>query len=141
VNQRPTDRVRGDDEEAQVADRERVADQREAALDEREAEIEAGIRTQKDARAERTEATRGILADADQRDEQADGRDAVAEKREKDASLLAFMEDAGQYDSAHKARRSSAMDRSASKEDRASSAEDRSELTKDVPPDSDDPDA
>jgi hypothetical protein len=136
VNQRAKDPQRGDDEDAQLAERARVADQREAALDDRE----AGIETRQAERAQRTKVTRGILADAGQRDAQADGRDAVADKREKDASLLSFMRDDDQYDSAHKARRSSAMDRSASRADRASSAEDRTELTKDVPPESDDPD-
>jgi hypothetical protein len=139
VNQRPAHPQRGDDDEGQLADRERAADEREATLDVREAELEAGIKIQQTERAERadrTEAARGILANADQRDERADDRDAVADKREKDASLVSFMEDADDYGSAHKARRSSAVDRSASKEDRASSADDRSELTKEVPPDS-----
>jgi hypothetical protein len=128
VDQRPTGHERGDDGDDHVADRERLADQREAALDDRE----AGIEAREVARAERTEATRSILAGADERDEQADARDSIADKREMDASLHSFLHD-DEYDSGHKARRSSATDRSASKTDRTSSAEDRSELTSDIP--------
>ena len=106
-------------------ERERIMDEREAALDEREtrtAAHEAGINA-------RIDEAKVVRADAERRDDYADARDAVADERERSASLDAFVRPNDQQDAAIKARRASAIDRSEAKSDRSSSAEDRSKLS------------
>jgi hypothetical protein len=70
------------------------------------------------------------LADAAERDDQADARDSVATTRDVAAGLQSFIHDSPEeFDPALKARRSAAVDRSESKNDRAAAASDRFELT------------
>ena len=107
-------------------ERETQADQREARLASREDRVDA----QEAAQADRRHHEERILADAAERDDQADARDSVATKRDTAAGLRSFLNDSPEdFDPALKARRSAAMDRSESKTDRAAAASDRSELT------------
>jgi len=91
-------------------------------------------------RADRTEAAHEILEAADQRDVDADARDAAAEKRENDLDLartLAPRDDVGYGDDGPE-RRNAALDRRSSKADRAASHDDRIQLAEGA--DADDPD-
>jgi hypothetical protein len=111
--------------------RETQADEREARLAEREVRVDAWEVGQ----ADRRHQAQRIMADAAERDDQADARDSVATTRDTAAGLLSFMNDSPEeFDPALKARRSAAMDRSESKTDRAAAAADRSELTDRDPP-------
>lgn len=122
--------VPGDDDEQEIpADREAVLDVREARVDAWEA-----------ARAARKERARHILADAQERDDQAEARDDVAMTRDTAAGLDSFLHDGEQeYGPALKARRSAALDRTDSRADRSSAAADRSKLTQEdsTPPEAD----
>ncbi|GAA1139085.1 hypothetical protein GCM10009672_06220 [Nesterenkonia lutea] len=80
-------------------------------------------------RARRGEKTQKILEDADDRDDAAAARDAVAEQRARVADREAFT-DSGRSYSGHGERRAAAQDRADSKTDRESSAEDRARLAK-----------
>lgn len=82
-------------------------------------------------RKKRTTRTEGILADAHNRDDQANFRDVIADDRDRAASLQSFLHDE-EYDAGNKARRAAALDRADSKADRASAAADRSELADDA---------
>lgn len=82
------------------------------------------------AQAGRRHQAQRIMADAAERDDQADARDSVATTRDTAASLHSFINDSPEeFDPAFKARRSAAIDRSKSKTDRAAAAVDRFELT------------
>jgi hypothetical protein len=78
---------------------------------------------------DREEKVQQIIAAAEERDDEADVRDNLADKRDQAASLAAFLSTGHTYDETLKARRSAAADRLDSKNDRTSSARDRSELT------------
>jgi hypothetical protein len=107
-------------------ERETQADEREARLAAREVRVDAWEVAQTDRRHQ----AQRILADAAERDDQADARDSVATTRDTAAGLHSFINDSPEeFDPAFKARRSAAMDRSESKTDRAAAAADRSELT------------
>lgn len=80
-------------------------------------------------RARRGEETQKILEDADDRDDDAAARDAVAEERARVADREAFTDSDRSY-SGHGERRAAAQDRADSKTDRESSAEDRARLAK-----------
>lgn len=104
-----------------------MLDAREVRADAREA-----------AEADRRERVLHILADAEERDDQADARDTAATTRDTAAGLHSFLHDVEHdYGPALKARRSAAMDRTESKADRTSAATDRSKLTEDDPTTSD----
>jgi hypothetical protein len=104
---------------------------RERAIDERENRADARDAAQ----AEREARTRGILADADERDVQADARDSAADGRDRAASLDSFLrDDHSDNDAALKSRRAGALDRLDSKGDREAAAEDRSHLAEGVGP-------
>jgi hypothetical protein len=119
-------RVLADDRERLLDDREKLLDERERLLDAHKVRADA-----RDAyRADRQERDQGILADARQRDDQAEARDDVANERDRSTSKHSFLHDDG-YDAALKARRSSALDRMDSQTDRTSAATDRSRLTED----------
>jgi len=120
------DAGRGDHE---IADRQARADMREAALNVWEVRIEA----REAATADRQDAANRILAEAGVRDDQAEVRDAIAEKRKRVASLDAFLQDNDRYDAAHVARRAAALDRFDAQTDRTSSADDRSKLAEENP--------
>jgi hypothetical protein len=111
----------------------RPGDERETQSDEQEARLaarEGRLDAWEDAQSDRRLQARRILADAAERDDQADARDSVATMRDTAAGLHSFINDSPEdFDPAFKARRSAAMDRSESKTDRAAAAADRSELT------------
>jgi hypothetical protein len=69
-----------------------------------------------------------ILIDAHRRDDEADIRDGVSDKRSEAADLEAFLDTAETYSGLGE-RRAAAMDRSHAKSDRESSAKDRVRLT------------
>jgi hypothetical protein len=118
-----------DEREHLLDDREKMLDQRERLLDSHEVRVGA-----RDAyRAERQDRDQGILADARQRDNQAEARDVAADERDRSTSQHSFLHD-HEYDAALKARRSSALDRMDSQTDRTSAATDRSRLTEDDSP-------
>jgi hypothetical protein len=77
----------------------------------------------------RTERTKRVLVDADQRDQDATNRDTASDERARVADFEAFTTN-GRY-SGHKERRAAALDRADSKSDRESSAADRAYLTQD----------
>jgi hypothetical protein len=83
----------------------------------------------------RSEKTKKVLVDADQRDQDATDRDTVSDERARVADFEAFTTD-GKY-SGHKERRAAALDRADSKSDRESSAADRAYLTEDNSDDDD----
>jgi hypothetical protein len=85
--------------------------------------------------AQRTERTKKVLVDADQRDQDATDRDTVSDERARVADFEAFTTD-GKY-SGHKERRAAALDRADSKSDRELSAADRAYLTENKSPDGD----
>jgi hypothetical protein len=111
-----------DDREKLLVDRERVLNAHEVRADVRDAQ-----------RADRQQRDQGILADASQRDDQAEARDDVANERDRATSQHSFLHD-DEYDAALQARRSSALDRMDSRTDRTSAATDRSRLTEDDSP-------
>lgn len=115
------------------AEREVAADERQTRPDAGETSL-AAREVLSDARGasprKRTTRTEGILADAHDRDDQADHRDVIADDRDRAASLQSFLHDE-EYDPGNRARRAAALDRSDSKADRASAAADRSELADD----------
>jgi hypothetical protein len=115
-----------DEREHLLDDREKMLDERERLLDAHEVRADA-----RDAyRADRQDRDQGILADARQRDNQAEERDEAADERDRSTSRHSFLHDQ-EYDAALKARRSSALDRMDSQTDRTSAATDRSRLTED----------
>jgi hypothetical protein len=122
----------GDDHVGE-SDTARPGDKREIEADEREARLasrEVRVDAHEAAQADRRHHEERILADAAERDDQADARDSVATKRDTAAGLHSFLNDSPEeFDPALKARRSAAMDRSESKTDRSKAASDRSELT------------
>ena len=71
--------------------------------------------------------TAKILADADQRDDDASARDIVSEELAEAADFKAFMHSGREYPG-HGERRAAAHDRAHSKSDREASAKDRQEL-------------
>jgi hypothetical protein len=73
--------------------------------------------------------TEQILVDADRRDEEAEIRDGVSDKRSEAADLQAFMDTNETYSGLGE-RRAAAVDRSHAKHDRESSADDRAELAR-----------
>jgi hypothetical protein len=75
----------------------------------------------------RSERTKKVLVDADQRDQDATERDTASDERARVADFEAFTTD-GKY-SGHKERRAAALDRADSKSDRELSAADRAYLT------------
>jgi hypothetical protein len=129
-----------DAESGEAHRRRRLADEREILLDDREKLLDERERlldadeVQADARAayrvDRQDRDQGILADAQQRDNQAEARDDAANERDRSTSQHSFLHD-DEYDAALKARRSSALDRMDSQTDRTSAASDRSRLTED----------
>jgi hypothetical protein len=86
--------------------------------------------------ADHNDATEKILSDASRRDDQADGRDAVSDERERSADRAAFTTTDGKY-TGHAERRAAALDRADSKSDRKLSAEDRVQLTRELSSDDD----
>jgi hypothetical protein len=70
-----------------------------------------------------------ILVDAGRRDDEADLRDGVSDKRAEAADLQAFLDTSESYSGLGE-RRAAALDRSHAKSDRESSADDRAQLTK-----------
>ena len=120
------DHVDGSDTAGPGGERETQVDEREARLAAREMRIDAW----EVSHADRRHQEQRILADAAERDDQADVRDSVATTRDTAAGLHSFINDSPEeFDPALKARRSAAIDRSESKADRAAAAADRSELT------------
>jgi hypothetical protein len=113
-----------------VVQRDRQTDDREHALDAREAQIEA----REASRAERIENSRGIRADADERDKQADGRDWDADKRDMAANAKSWLHQDDKDGEALSDREAARQDRNDSKGDRISSAVDRGLLTEDDDP-------
>ena len=99
-------------------------------MDAREAKIEA----REASRAERLEASHGIRADADERDNQADGRDWEASKRDMAANAKSWISQDDEDGKALADREAANRDRNDSKGDRISSAVDRSLLTEDDDP-------
>ncbi|WP_151199564.1 hypothetical protein [Cryobacterium sp. LW097] len=69
-----------------------------------------------------------ILADADQRDDEAELRDVESDKRSEAADLQAFLDTNSSYAGPGE-RRAAAVDRSNAKSDRESSAADRAQLS------------
>lgn len=102
----------------------------ESELNGRPEDIEAD-----ESEALRTERTKKVLVDADQRDQDATDRDTASDERARVADFEAFTTD-GKY-SGHKERRAAALDRADSKSDRESSAADRAYLTQDSSDDGD----
>lgn len=96
----------------------------------REAQIEA----REASRAERLEGSRGIRADADERDKQADGRDWEAGKRDMAANAKSWISQDDEDGKALADRKAASQDRNDSKGDRISSAVDRGLLTEDDDP-------
>jgi hypothetical protein len=115
-----------DQREHLLDDREKMLDERERLLDSHEVRAAARAASQ----ADRQDRDQGILADARQRDNQAEARDEAADERDRSTSQHSFLHD-HEYDAALKARRSSALDRMDSQTDRTSAATDRSRLTED----------
>jgi hypothetical protein len=113
-----------------VDQRDREANDRELALDAREAQIEA----REARRAERLEDSRGIRADADVRDKQADDRDWDASKRDMAANVKSWLHQDDKDGEALVDRKAASRDRNDSKGDRTSSAVDRGLLTEDDDP-------
>jgi hypothetical protein len=108
-----------------VEEREALADDREAELDARQNLIVAD-ESARDARKQRH---RDIVGKAEERDVQADARDSVAERRDRDASLAGFLNvNDNNFENDLRERRSAALDRSQSKGDRSLAASDRSEM-------------
>jgi hypothetical protein len=108
-----------------VEARETLADEREAELDARQDLIVAD-ESARDARRQRH---RDIVGKAEERDVQADARDSIAERRDRDASLAGFLnENDNNFGNDLRTRRSAALDRSRSKGDRSLAAFDRSEM-------------
>lgn len=130
MSNKPAGAGRNGDVDDTVADRERRSDDRERALDEREAQIEA----REASRGERLDDSRVIRADADERDEQAEGRDWVASKRDMAANTKSWLHQDDEDGEALAAREAAREDRHDSKGDRLSSAVDRELLTEDDDP-------
>jgi hypothetical protein len=118
------------DETVDQRERERQSDDREHALDAREAQIEA----REASRAERLDDSRGIRADADVRDKQADDRDWDASKRDMAANLKSWLHQDDKDGEALADREAASQNRNDSKGDRISSAIDRGLLTEDDDP-------
>lgn len=94
---------------------------------------EARVARREAALAARAESAQRVLAAAEARDGEADGRDDVAVERDRAASMEAFTTPDGPYPQDLEARRHAAIDRHSSKDDRTSAASDRTALTE--PPD------
>jgi hypothetical protein len=100
---------------------------------ERKTELDAreeGLETREAALAARGEREHELLADADKRDDEANARDAVANRRDMESGLAELI-DSPTGTATIRARGVAALDRRQSRQDRAASKTDRSKLTND----------